>query len=597
MILGWSPHQTGTGHGEPIRYLMSPEVEKQINGVTQVVKRDPIPELLCGEPKLFMATQKRLRIQNRYRVATMTFTRDDICPDRFNAGDAASRAAVASCIEAFTELSFAGVPPQNRLPIVVGTHTHTGRLEINFALARAVVNAHGRVLSFNPHPPQKGSANDFDYLTDMLNHHFGWNDPRDPERMRRLKTAGWIEKRAAETLRNGEYPTPEEDPVIYLWLTLSALSHEMDDRSDLLAALERELPELDMRIAGVTKKSITIVGPTEKQKICLRGSLVDGTAACCLSAIENRVEYLKGAKDRVAASSANRAAQNSQRFSKGHWSEPAPDFARILTRPNIMLPTRHPAKLIAPGRIKLPINGVFRSLLERLSRLKSDIMDRVMQAMLVTPLTTSLTEPLKSLNSELEKMNDRYARTHRSPTQPRSHPGDDSGVDPAAEGSSGRQRHRPDVGADQRADHGTEPDCGHDRQAAPDPRTDIDPSAAPVANRVVVGPAAQPADRTRRKIALWHAARRAVIEVFPDTVASCYLIVPDDPEAIAIQTPDWRVIISEHAVTCTRGELSRPLLEDLCDAIGVKLAAQGLQLSLFDPNRPHTSLDDDAPTL
>ena len=88
-----------------------------------------------------------------------------------------------------------------------------------------------------------------------------------------------------------------------------------------------------------------------------------------------------------------------------------------------------------------------------------------------------------------------------------------------------------------------------------------------------------------------------MIEVFPDTEASCYLIVPDDPAAIAIQTPDWRVTISEDAVTCTRGELSRPLLEDLCDAIRVKLAAQGLKLSLFDPDRPHTSLDDDAPTL
>ena len=418
MILGWSPHQTGTGHGQPIRYLMSPEVEKQINGVTQVVKRDPVPELLCGDPGLFMAALKRLRIQNRYRVATMTFTGDDIGPERFNTGDVASRAAVASCIESFTELSFAGVPPQKRLPLVVGTHTHTGRLEINFALARAVVNAHGRVLSFNPHPPQKGSANDFDYLTDMLNHHFGWNDPRDPERMRRLKTAGWIEKRAAETLRNGQYPTPQEDPVMYLWLTLNALSDQMDDRSDLISALERELPELDMHIMGVSKKSITIAGPSDKQKLCLRGTLVDGTAACSLAAIENRKEDLMRAKGRVAASWANRAAQNSQRFSKGQWAEPAPDFARILTRPRIMLPTRHPAKLIAPGRIKRPISGVFRTMLERLSRLKSDIADRMTQAMIVTPLTASLTDPLKSLNSELEKMNDRYARTHRSPDHP-----------------------------------------------------------------------------------------------------------------------------------------------------------------------------------
>ena len=88
-----------------------------------------------------------------------------------------------------------------------------------------------------------------------------------------------------------------------------------------------------------------------------------------------------------------------------------------------------------------------------------------------------------------------------------------------------------------------------------------------------------------------------MIEVFPDTEAICYLIVPDDPAAIAIQTPDWRVIISEDVVTCTRGELSGPLLDELCDAIGINLAHQGLQLSLFDPNRPDTSFDDDMPSL
>lgn len=88
-----------------------------------------------------------------------------------------------------------------------------------------------------------------------------------------------------------------------------------------------------------------------------------------------------------------------------------------------------------------------------------------------------------------------------------------------------------------------------------------------------------------------------MIEVFPDTKATCYLIVPDDPAAIAIHTPDWRVIISEHAAICTRGELSGPSLDDLCTAIRVTLAARGLRLNLFDPDRPVTSLYDDSPSL
>jgi hypothetical protein len=415
MILGWSPHQTGTAHGEPIRYLMSPEIEKQIDGRTVVVKRRPVPELLLGEPELFLKALRRLPLKNRYRVATMTFNTDEICPDRFNQGEPFLRAAVASCIEAFLEFSFAGLPTENRLPFVVGTHSHTARLEINFALPRGIFNPHGRVLSFNPHPPMRGSRDDFDHLTDMLNHNFGWTDPRDPDRMRRLKTAGWIEKRAAEALRNGVTPCPLEDPITHLWVNLRALAYDMEHPSDLVSALSRELPEVGMKIDNITAKSITIAGQSGKQRMCLRGSLVDGIGPCSLYDVQKRAEYLAEAHDRVAVSWAKRAAWNSERYSKSRWAVPTPDFRALLTRPTIAIPQQHPAKLVLSGRMTPTLTGVFRILIERLSRLKSDILTRLGQVEIITSLSKSLLQPLRTLNTELEKINAEYARTQGSP--------------------------------------------------------------------------------------------------------------------------------------------------------------------------------------
>jgi hypothetical protein len=592
MILGWSPHQTGTAHGEPIRYLMSPEIEKQINGRTVVVKRRPVPELLLGEPELFLKALRRLPVKNRYRVATMTFNTDEICPDRFNQGEPFLRAAVASCIEAFLEFSFAGLPAENRLPFVVGTHSHTGKLEINFALPRGIFNPHGKVLSFNPHPPMRGSRDDFDHLTDMLNHNFGWTDPRDPDRMRRLKTAGWIEKRAAEALRNGVTPCPLEDPITHLWVNLRALAYDMEHPSDLVSALSRELPEVGMKIDKITAKSITIAGQSGKQKMCLRGSLVDGIGPCSLHDVQKRAEYLAEAHDRVAASWAKRVAWNSARYSKSMWAVPTPDFRALLSRPSIAIPQQHPAKLVLSGRMTPKLTGVFRILIERLSRLKSDILTRLGQVKIVTSLSKSLLQPLRTLNTELEKINAQYARTQGSPYQRRGHPGDDFGTDPAIDRSSGRKRHWTDGRADQRIDYGAEPDGEYHRQAAPDTRTDIDTGAAPLADRGITGPAAQPVDRARRKVALWHAAKRAVKEVFPDADATCYLIVPGHPAAVAIKAPDWRIIMADGAVTCTHGELSLSALDNLRDAVALRMRGG---LPVLQRQHPLPGFLDDTP--
>jgi hypothetical protein len=55
-----------------------------------------------------------------------------------------------------------------------GLSTSTGRLEINFGIPHYVINSSGKVRSFNPHPPMKGSEIYWDAFGDFLNERFGW---------------------------------------------------------------------------------------------------------------------------------------------------------------------------------------------------------------------------------------------------------------------------------------------------------------------------------------------------------------------------------------------------------------------------------------
>lgn len=169
MIIGFAKHRD-TDPGAQARgadryrrltnYMDSPTVTKIIAGRARQVTRDPVPEILAGDASALRRQIAALPFQRRYRFGMLSFAAQDVDVAAFNAGDPASRFAVGQALDLLRETLWPGVPVPARPMLYVTTHTHTGRLEVNFAVPRAA--------------------------RDVLNQRFGWADPEDPRRARPL---------------------------------------------------------------------------------------------------------------------------------------------------------------------------------------------------------------------------------------------------------------------------------------------------------------------------------------------------------------------------------------------------------------------------
>ena len=112
--------------------------------------RTPAPELLLGHPGVVQSAIAALPFKASYRVALLSFDPSDVDVALFNDGDKIARQSVSGAIDLFLELAFAGLPRACRPPVFAGTHTHTGRLEINIVMPRFVRAETGKLRSYNP---------------------------------------------------------------------------------------------------------------------------------------------------------------------------------------------------------------------------------------------------------------------------------------------------------------------------------------------------------------------------------------------------------------------------------------------------------------
>lgn len=197
MIIGFAKHRDTDPGAQPrgadryrrlTNYMDSPTVTKIIDGRAPQVTRDPVPEILAGDASALRRQIAALPFQRRYRFGMLSFAAQDVDVAAFNAGDPASRIAVGQAIDLLRETLWPGVPVPARPMLYVTTHTHTGRLEVNFAVPRAVRGAAGKIRSYNPDPPSPGGAPSrlWRAARDVLNQRFGWADPEDPRRARPL---------------------------------------------------------------------------------------------------------------------------------------------------------------------------------------------------------------------------------------------------------------------------------------------------------------------------------------------------------------------------------------------------------------------------
>lgn len=598
MILGWSPHQAGTGHGEPARYFLSPRVEKRVGSSRELITRDPAPELLLGDPVLFQKSVQSLKFKMRYRAATMTFSEPDIDVTAFNRGDPQPRHAAAACAEIFLEMVWAGVPKRNRLPVLIGTHSHTGRLELNFALPRGVWNSKGQVRSFNPHPPTKGSRNDFDAVVDLLNQHFGYEDPRCPDRERPIKTADWIEKTVAEADRNGTEFTPAS-PIPFLWYMLKIQENEIETRDDLLDRIRDLTKGTDLEIIDRTDDALVIDNPaTSGVPMVLRGRLVRDGPVSDLDEITVRQSILRQSDARFQSQWEKRAEWNSERYSKGVWNIAHPDPAEILKAPRLRISLRHPDFITTSSNRR---SGA----LARLSEFIAKLADRLNNQLILGPALPSVIDALSvsigHLNKTLEELNDRIRQRNDVSRNGSAYARDDR----SSQKGLAEQRFGKGIGADRRID--PRATC---RRTADEVYGECPSAVGNAGNRIVEHRAAagaagstDPGNSWRtelvsrelglrgrpRRIDLLMAALRTRDAVLPNEGVAVMLIVARHSRrtAVRLKSEQFTVYLSQDGVEVEEGSIELRRVE--------KLRELFLESLMGHVNRGKTASEDHSP--
>lgn len=206
MIIAWSPHTGSRANRSAeaaIRYLLPNYSGGNFKNVRSAIERNPAPELLMGTPEFVVLPLRALRQKHRYSVLTLSFAPEEVSVEAFNDFDPEVRRDVCKALGLFFEVAYAGIPTWARLRPLIGTHTHTGRLEVNILMPRVVRNSRGQIRAHNPHPPLNTYRKMWDSCRNVLITYFGWADPLDASRRQMTKASGLLLKQQREAARSG----------------------------------------------------------------------------------------------------------------------------------------------------------------------------------------------------------------------------------------------------------------------------------------------------------------------------------------------------------------------------------------------------------
>ncbi len=332
MMVMWSTHDgrdDATGHGVTT-YMEASEVMKPTpDGKWEKVRRNPPPEVLRGDAALMRQAINATPFQRRYSSCVLSFDMEDVDATAFNAGDQEARRRVAEVIQSFEDTAYAGIPEANRPPTFWTTHTHTGRLELNFCAPRGLLAGDGRIRSINPHPPGSMSRALWDAFRDTFNARYGWADPEDPARARLVKVPDWKQKTAAEALRAGHEVQRDPREIMAEWVRQRIDAGVIGSRNDLI----EQLKEAGFVVPRAGKDYITIAAP-DGERIRLKGpifaqsfqSVADLGAAISRGAGGNQPHPRRGlddAEERLVDLHRKRAEFHRNRYDGPAWHLPA----------------------------------------------------------------------------------------------------------------------------------------------------------------------------------------------------------------------------------------------------------------------------------
>lgn len=351
MIVGWSP-LTGVDEdsspAKAVGYMMNSVVLKKVGSSYVQLRRNPKPELLVGRPSLMLPVLEAVPYRHRYTAATLSFTDTDVCVDDFNGGDPGLRTRVAQTVGLFLNVAYAGLPVAAPLHPLVGTHTHTGRLEVNILMPRAVWTSAVGLKAYNAHPPGRVSRALWDSFQDTVNGRFGWADPLDRMRRKMTKSPNWLIKNQREADRHGRrYGIATFDEIACLAESVQQ-EEGFCDRADLLDAMQPELARRGIEVVRLTDDTV-IFGEINGNERWTMGGLLFSDAFRGDNPLVNlppnefdgyRAMQLRNAPAKLAEAMRRRADFNTSRY--GYPAADAESLVHVSPIPKIEFPLHHP---------------------------------------------------------------------------------------------------------------------------------------------------------------------------------------------------------------------------------------------------------------
>ncbi|MHA7828083.1 MAG: relaxase family protein [Roseovarius sp.] len=249
MLIKFFRNGKGAGAG-PVGYLVADRVLayddnrdliRDADGQPMTITREPLPEVLRGNPDRTEALINASRHQWTYRAGVISFA----------AVDAPTEEQQAEVMDGFERLAFAGLDPE-QYEVLWVRHTHEDRVELHFCTPRLELTS-GRSLNIAPPGYEKA----FDSLRDVMNQRHGWADPMELERTQEV----------CDTI---ETPTRAQGrDELHAWLQDQISVGLITDRASMLDALV----DAGFDIPRAGKAYLTAQDPDTGERWRLKGEI------------------------------------------------------------------------------------------------------------------------------------------------------------------------------------------------------------------------------------------------------------------------------------------------------------------------------------
>lgn len=241
------PHGKGNGKS-PTHYLVRLDYPN---------RKENLPVVLRGDVLETQQIIDSLSTQWKFTAGVLSWHPDD----------AVSPEKEQEIMDAFEKLAFAGLE-QDQRNILWVRHSHAKHHELHFVIPR--VELYGGK-AYNPCPP--GWQKSFDVLRDYFNLKENWARPDDPKRAR-LYVPEQADLKNARLIRWGKTPLKKEEreqakEALHTYLIQQIENGKIKNRTDIIQTLQ----DIGLQINRQGKDYITVVDPTSKEKLRLKGAM------------------------------------------------------------------------------------------------------------------------------------------------------------------------------------------------------------------------------------------------------------------------------------------------------------------------------------